>query len=157
MVRMKRTLSMLAVLILIVVASAAAQDKPNFAGTWKLSEPAQPEMFMASTIVVSQDEKLLTMTTTNDMGEFKTTYNVDGSAGRSPLDFNGMTIDRQTKMAWADNKLTLTTTSDANGQIIEFKSVVSLRPDGAMAVESTFPDFQGGGGPITQKAVYKKS
>ena len=156
---MKRILSIVLALVVLAGAAGAAgtQEKPNFAGTWTLSDPAQPEMFMASRIVVSQDASLLTLVATNEMGEFKTTYNVDGSAGRSPLDFNGMTIDRSTKLAWNDNKLTLTTTSEANGQIIEFKTVMSLRPDGLMAVESTFPDFQGGGGPITQKAVYKKS
>ena len=157
MERMKRSLSMLAVIITLVAAAASAQDKPSFAGTWKLSEPAQPEPFMASQVIVSQDASVLTLVVTNDMGEFKTTYNVDGSAGRSPLDFNGMTIDRQTKLAWNEGKLTLTTTSDMNGAVAEFKSVMSLRPDGAMAVESTFPDFQGGGAPITQKAVYKKA
>ena len=153
---MKRIPSIVAAVVLLAAAAAGAQDKPNFAGTWKLSEPAQPEMFMASKLVVSQDASLFTLVATNEMGEFKTTYNVDGSAGRSPLDFNGMTIDRQTKMTWNDNKLTLTTQSEMNGQVTEFKSVMSMRPDGAMAVESTFPDFQGGGGPITQKAVYKK-
>lgn len=153
---MKRIPAMVLALVLLA-AAAGAQDKPNFAGAWKLSEPAQPEVFMASRIVVSQDASLLTVVATNEMGEFKTTYNVDGSDGRSPLDLNGMTIDRSTKMAWNDNKLTLTTKSEANGQVIEFKTVMALRPDGSMAVESTFPDFQGGGGPITQKSVYKKS
>jgi hypothetical protein len=43
------------------------------------------------------------------------------------------------------------------GQTIEIKSVVSAGPDGTMIVETTFPDFQGGGGPITSKATYKKS
>jgi hypothetical protein len=47
--------------------------------------------------------------------------------------------------------------SEMNGQTMEFKNVLSLNADGALAVESTFPDFQGGGAPITQKAVYKKS
>ena len=153
---MKRIPAIVLALVLLA-AAAGAQDKPNFAGAWKLSEPAQPEMFMASRIVVSQDASRLTLVATNEMGEFKTTYNLDGSDGKSPLDLNGMTIDRVTKMAWNDNKLTLTTKSEANGQIIEFKTVMALRPDGSMAVESTFPDFQGGGGPITQKSVYKKS
>jgi hypothetical protein len=43
-----------------------------------------------------------------------------------------------------------------NGQTIEFRSVVSAGPDGTMIVETTFPDFQGGGAPITRKATYKK-
>jgi hypothetical protein len=153
---MKRIPSIVPVLVLLAAAAAGAQEKPNLAGTWKLSEPAQPEMFMASRIVISQDTSNLTVVATNEMGEFTTIYKLDGSAGRSPLDFNGMTIDRMTKLTWNDNKLTLTTSSEMNGQVTEFKSVMSLRPDGALAVESTFPDFQGGGPPITQKAVYKK-
>ena len=39
----------------------------------------------------------------------------------------------------------------------EFKSAWSLTADGALATETTFPDFQGGGPPITLKATYKKS
>ena len=159
---MKRILSTVIAVLALTAASAAAQDKPapdkpNFVGAWKLTDPAQPDQFTASTIVVSQDGTSLVVVTSSQMGEFRTTYPLDGSQGRSPLEFNGMTIDRATKMVWNDKKLTLTTTSDMNGQTIEFKSVVSLNPDGSMLIESTFPDFQGGGGPITAKATYKKS
>jgi hypothetical protein len=66
-------------------------------------------------------------------------------------------IDRTTKATWNENKLTLSAVSDMGGQTIEIKSVVSAGPDGTMVVETTFPDFQGGGGPITSKATYKKS
>ena len=59
-------------------------------------------------------------------------------------------------MAWDGTKLVLTSTSDMNGQTAEFKSVWSLTPDGTLATETTFPDFQGGGAPITTKANYKK-
>ena len=149
------------VLILASVAAfsavAGAQDKPSFAGTWKLADPAQPDMFTPSQLVVAQDATEMTVTATGQMGEFKTTYKLDGSVGRSPLDFNGQTIERATKATWNASKLALSTTSDMNGQTIEFKSVLSLNADGALMVESTFPDFQGGGAPITQKAVYKKS
>jgi len=158
---MTRVLSIL-LAVAIVAPAAAAQDKPaadhpSFAGTWKLTEPAQADQFTATQIVVSQDTSQLTVVTSSQMGEFKTTYPLDGSTGRSPLDFNGTTIDRATKMVWNDKKLTLTTTSEMNGQTIEFKSVVSLGADGSLVVDSTFPDFQGGGAPITMKAVYKKS
>jgi len=155
---MKRVLSSILLATLAMAAVAAvAQDKPNFVGTWKLTDPAQPDMMTASQIVVAQDATLLTVTITGQMGEFKTNYKLDGSANRDPLDFNGTTIDRSTKLAWNENKLTLTSTSDMNGQTVEFKSVISLAPDGSMVVESTFPDFQGGGGPITAKAIYKKA
>jgi hypothetical protein len=139
-----------------LVGSAAAQEKPNFAGTWKLAGDA-PDQFTPTQIVVAQDATLLTVTTTGQMGEFKTTYKLDGTAGSSPLDFQGNTIDRTTKATWNENKLTLSAVSDMGGQTIEIKSVVSGGPDGTMILETTFPDFQGGGGPITSKATYKKS
>ena len=152
---MKRILS-LVFASLALAAAAAAQDKPDFTGTWKLAGEA-PDQFTPSQIVVAKDATLLTVTTTGQMGEFKTTYKLDGTAGSSPLDFQGNTIDRTTKMTWNDNRLTLTATSDMGGQAFEVKSVVSSGADGAMVVETTFPDFQGGGGPITTKATYKKS
>ena len=51
----------------------------------------------------------------------------------------------------------LTAQTDINGQLLEFKSVWSLGPDGVLLVEMTYPDFQGGGAPITSKATYKKA
>lgn len=156
---MKRILPIVSILLALAAfpAAAGAQDKPSFAGTWKLTDPAQPEMFTPSQLVIAQDAAELTLTASSQMGEFKTVYKLDGSVGKSPLDFNGQTIDRATKAAWTGSKLALTTTSDMNGQTIEFKSVLSLSAEGALVVESTYPDFQNGGGPVTTKATYKKS
>jgi hypothetical protein len=156
---MKPIRSILSILMALAAfaAMAGAQDKPTFAGTWKLTDPAQPEMFTPSQVAITQNATELTMTATSQMGEFKTVYKLDGTAGRSPLDFNGQTIDRQTKATWDGNKLALSTTSEMGGQTIEFKSVLSLNADGALLVESTFPDFQNAGAPITTKATYKKS
>ena len=152
---MRRMQSMIMVVTLLA-AAVGAQDKPDFTGTWKLAGDA-PDQFTPTQIVVAKDATLLTVTVTGQMGEFKTTYKLDGTAGSSPLDFQGNMIDRTTKMAWNENKLTLTAASDMGGQAFEVKSVISSGPDGTMIVETTFPDFQGGGGPITSKASYKKS
>jgi hypothetical protein len=152
---MKRILSSVLAASILATA-AAAQDKPNFVGAWKLVGEA-PDQFTPSTIVVTQDGTNLVVVTSGQMGEFRTTYKLDGTAGASPLDFQGTTIDRTTKATWNENKLTLSATSDMNGQTIEIKSVVSAGPEGTMIVETTFPDFQGGGAPITSKATYKKS
>ena len=152
---MTRILS-IALSVLALASAAAAQDKPSFVGTWKLVGEA-PDGFTPTQIVVTQDAALLSVTTTGQMGEFKTTYKLDGTAGSSPLDFQGNMIDRTTKATWNENKLTLSAVSDMGGQTIEIKSVVSAGPDGTMILETTFPDFQGGGGPITSKAAYKKS
>jgi hypothetical protein len=34
---------------------------------------------------------------------------------------------------------------------------MSLDPSGTLLVESTRPDFQGGGAPVTTKSTYKKN
>lgn len=151
---MKRVLSIV-LAFAALAATTSAQDKPDFVGTWKLVGDAS-DMFTATQIVVAKSATVLTVTTTGQMGEFKTDYKLDGTAGSSPLDFQGNTIDRTTKATWNDNKLTLTAASDMNGQAFEVKSVVSAGPDGTMIVETTFPDFQGGGAPITTKSTYKK-
>ena len=143
---MKPIRSILSILVALAAFSAVAgaQDKPSFAGTWKLTDPAQPEMMTPSQVAITQNATELTLTATSQMGEFKTTYKLDGSAGRSPIDFNGQTIDRATKATWDGSKLALSTTSEMGGQTIEFKSVLSLSrtaPDRRRLARSssTFP------------------
>src|SRR5262245_60349525 len=156
---MNRVLSALFAGVALIGAPAllAGQDKPSFVGTWKLSDPATPETFTPTVTTVVQDATALTITTRSQMGEFKTSYKLDGSEAPSPLDFNGMTIDRMAKLVWEGSRLLLITTSKAEGQVLEFKSAWSLTADGALATETTVPDFQGGGAPITTKATYKKN
>jgi hypothetical protein len=153
---MKRALFFaVALAVPLTVASLSAQEKPNFAGTWKLaSEAGDP--FTSPQLVVVQNAKTLTVTSTSQMGEIKTTYNLDGTEARSPLDFNGTTIDRVTKAAWSGSKLVLTAISDFNGQTFEVKSTWTLNADGTLLSETTRPDFQGGGAPTTTKSTYKK-
>jgi hypothetical protein len=153
---MKRLSIGSAMLVVSLVAGLAAQAKPSFVGSWKLTSDAAGDAFVSPTIAVTQDDKILTVTSAGQMGEIKTTYNVDGTEGRSPLDFNGNTLDRTSKLAWDGEKLVLTTKSDFGGQSFEVKQVWSLAADGSLLIESTRPDFQGGG-PVTTKATYKKS
>jgi hypothetical protein len=154
---MTRTLSALFACLALLGGPLAGQDKPQFAGTWKLSDSATAEMFTPTVMTVVQDATALTVTTTSQMGEFKTSYKLDGSEAPSPMEFNGMTIDRMTKLVWQSNKLLLITSSKMEGQSIEFKSAWSLTADGTLATETTVPDFQGGGAPLTIKATYKKN
>jgi hypothetical protein len=46
---------------------------------------------------------------------------------------------------------------DFQGTPVETSLVLSLDPTGNLVVESTRPDFQGGGAPVTTKLTYKKS
>lgn len=154
---MKRVLSLVVVCIAVAGGTlVTGQEKPNFSGTWKLASEAA-DMFISPQLTVTQDGKTMTVTNTSQMGEFKTTYSLDGTETKSPIDFNGNTIDRVTKTAWDGGKLLLTVTSNFDGQSFESKSVWSLGADGTLQIEVTRPDFQGGGGPVTTKASYKKS
>ncbi len=154
---MKRAFVPLIALILAISAGLAAQSKPSFAGTWKLASDASENPMTASQLVASDDGKVLTVMSTSQFGETKTIYNFDGSPAKSPLDFNGTQIDRTTKAVWEGTNLVLTTTSDFGGMPFEIKQVLSLGADGTLSVQTTFPDFQGGGAPTTTTATYKKA
>jgi len=155
---MQRALSAIVMsFVLVGTATSAQTAKPSFAGTWKLTSDPSAGMFISSQLVAADDGKTFTvMATSPQMGESKTVYNLDGTEAKSPLEFNGMTIDRTTKAAWEGARMVLTTKSDFNGMTIEIKQVWSLAADGTLAVEFTAPDFQGGGAPVTSKATYKK-
>ncbi len=153
---MPRALGPFVACLVLSAAAVAAQEKPNFVGTWKLVDQPPPQ-FAPSVISVTRDDSVLTIVNSGQMGEIRTTYKLDGTEGRSPFDFNGTTIDRVTQMTWDGDKMILVAKSEMNGQIVEFKSVWSLGADGTLLTQTTFPDFQGGGAPITMKASYKKS
>jgi hypothetical protein len=155
---MRRLPSSVAILFVLFSVAFAAQAKPNFAGKWTLTgDPSAAGMMTPASITVTQDDKTLTVAVVGQMGEIKTAYNLDGSEGKSPIEFNGNSIDRVTKSAWDGSKLLLTTIANFQGQSFETKQVWTLGADGTLTVEATRPDFQGGGAPVTTKAVYKKS
>ena len=108
-----------------------------------------------TSMTVTQDDKTITLVTVALMGEIKTVFNLDGTQVKSPIEIQGMSIDRVTKSASDGNKLVLTTVSDFR-VVLENKQIWTLGADRTMTVDSTRPDFQGGGAPITAKLVYKK-
>ena len=143
--------------LLLFAAIASAQTKPDFAGKWALTDPSAADgRMIPATMTVTQDAKTITLVTAGQVGEVKTVFNLDGTPGKSPLEIQGMNIDRVTKSAWDGNKLVLTTVSEFQGQSFETKQVWTLNADGTLTVDATRPDFQGGGGPVTSKSVYKK-
>lgn len=160
---MKRAIALTAVLAFVLGASArASQAKPNFAGKWAIVPDAAAGagggMMTPAAMTVTQDDKALVVTSTSaQMGEMKTPYNLDGTEAKAPIDFQGNSLDRVTKSKWDGNKLALTATSNFNGQAFEVVQVWSLGADGSLLIETTRPDFQGGGAPVTTKATYKKS
>jgi hypothetical protein len=150
--------------VLTVAASmtiAAAQAPPNFAGKWTLVPDANtPQGGMGGLgqeATITQDASTLSITRTTQMGTFTSNYKLDGTESKNTLSFQGNSIDQLSTTKWDGSKLLLNTKMDFGGNPVEIKTVLSLESSGNLVVESTRPDFQGGGGPITTKMTYKKN
>ena len=160
---MKRVMTVMAVTYALALSSLLAQAPPNFAGKWTLVPDASAAgggrgmggLGQNATIV--QDANTLTLTRTTQMGEFTTTYKLDGSESKNTLNMGGNTIDQLSTAKWDGGKLTINTKMDFQGTPVQTSMVLALDPSGNLLIESTRPDFQGGGAPITTKMTYKKN
>lgn len=162
---MTRATTVVAALVFIA-ATVLAQTPPSFAGKWTLvADPnAAPAgggrggmggLGQDATIV--QDATSLTITRTTPAGTFTSTYTLDGSESKNTMNMGGNAINQVSKAKWDGGKLLVNTTMNFNGNPVETSMVMSLDAAGNLVVETTRPDFQGGGAPITTKATYKKS
>jgi hypothetical protein len=162
---MKRVMSLAAAAVIIAGAIVAAQGTPSFAGKWTLvPDPnAAPGGAgrgpggLGQSAVIVQDATTLTITRTTPMGEFTSTYKLDGSESKNTLNMQGNAIEQVSKVKWESGKLLVNTTMDFNGNPVATSMTLSLDPAGNLVVDSTRPDFQGGGAPVTTKTTYKKS
>jgi len=144
----------------MTIAAAQTQALPNFAGKWTLvAEPNAPAGMggLGQEANITQDASTLTITRTTQMGTFTSNYKLDGSESKNTLNFQGNSIDQTSTTKWDGSKLLVNTKMDFGGNPAEIKMVISLDPSGNLLVESTRPDFQGGGAPITTKMTYKKN
>jgi polyisoprenoid-binding protein YceI len=147
----------------ILVATVASAQTPNFAGKWTLvpNPSATPGGFGGGGIgqeaVITQDATSITIKRTTQMGEFTSTYKLDGSESKNTLTVQGNTIDQVSKTKWDGGTLKVDTTLNFDGNPVQVSMSMSLDPSGNLLVESTRPDFQGGGAPITTKSTYKKN
>ena len=152
-------------LTMCLATGVLAQTTPNFSGTWTLvpdpnAAPAAGRgggMFggLGTTATIAQDAKTLTLTRTTQAGEVKSVYNLDGSDSPNTMTFGENSVQLISKAKWAAGKLVITTTSNFGGNAFETTMRLSLE-GGNLVVESTRPDFQGGGAPVTTKTTYKK-
>ena len=155
---MTRVLTLVAVVASMTIA--VAQAPPNFAGKWTLvPDPSTPGGMggLGQEATITQDASTLTITRTNQMGTFTSNYKLDGSESRNTLTIQGNSVDQMSTTKWDGGKLLVNTKMDFGGNPVEVKMVMSLDPSGNLAVETTRPDFQGGGAPITTKVTYKKN
>jgi hypothetical protein len=157
---MKRTAVIICAALVVVTASVFAQTAPNFAGKWTLvPDPGAPAGGMGGlgqTVNIVQDATSLTVTRTTQMGEFTTVYKLDGSESKNTVNMGGNSIDMLSKVKSEAGKLIVNTSMSFDGNPVETSMTMSLDAAGNLVVESTRPDFQGGGAPITTKMTYKK-
>ena len=150
--------------IVLVATTALAQAPPSFAGKWTLVPDPNAAGGgrggmggLGTTATIVQDATTLTITRSTQMGEITSVYKLDGSDSKNTLNMGGNSIDMVSKTKWDAGKLLVNTAMNFDGNAVETSMVISLDPSGNLVVESTRPDFQGGGAPITTKMTYKKS
>ncbi|MCX6333080.1 MAG: hypothetical protein NT092_02105 [Bacteroidia bacterium] len=116
----------LIVSVVFLLISAGLFAQTNFAGTWAYNESKSnfgesQFRFAATTMVVTQDAKVLSVESTmpgRDGGETKSTakYNLDGTVSENPM-FN---TTRKSTVTWSADKASLTMahtmTFDMNGE-----------------------------------------
>jgi len=156
---MKLARVMVTIAIVLLSALASAQSAPNFAGTWTLvpAPGATGAGGLGQEATITQDATSITIKRTTQMGEFTTIYKLDGSESKNTLTFQGNTIDQVSKTKWDGGTLKVDTTMSFDGNPVQVSMSMTLDPAGTLLVESTRPDFQGGGAPVTTKSTYKKS
>ena len=145
---MRRLLTLAAFIAATTIA--AAQAPPSFAGKWTLiPDPNAPGGGMGGLgqeATITQDASTMTITRTTQMGTFTSTYKLDGTESKNTLSMQGNSIEQVSTAKW-----------DFGGNPVELTMVLALDPAGNLLVESTRPDFQGGGAPVTTKMSYKKN
>ena len=153
----------------IVVLTAAvltvhvlAQAPPDFSGRWTLvPDPAAGGRGgfggLGQSATITQDATTLTITRSTQAGEFTSTYKLDGTESKNTLNFQGNAIEQVSKARWEGGRLIVNTTMNVGGNPAEVSMTMAFDETGNLIVESTRPDFQGGGAPITTKRTYKKT
>ncbi len=143
---MKRSVLFGVMLVLVVVAVAFAQGKPNFSGKWTPEQAAAGGggRGMAGPMTVTQTDKTLTIERTMGENTMKTVYNLDGTETKNEVSRGGQTMTQTLSAKWDGNKLLLTTKSEGPNGPQERTQTWSLSPEGKLQVES-----QGRQGPVT--------
>ena len=129
---MKRAILSVAFAI-VFLAGASAQDKPNFAGTWKSAGS-----FNSWTITVEGSKMTVTMTVAGNSES--TVYMLDGTPATKTVEGPNGPIETVRTSTWEGNVL-VTATRIGNGSAnVERRW---LEPDGTMRVQTTLTMLQG--------------
>ena len=140
--------------VVLWVAGAFAQGKPNFSGTWTIdAEKTTAAGGRAGRggggggMTIKQDATSLTLTAGRE-GATPIAYKLDGTAVQITTGREGATAS--SKAVWEGNTIVVTTTLPAG----ERKAIYAM--EGEWLVVSTTNPGREGGAPTTNKVYFKK-
>ena len=156
-------------IVVALVATAAAQAKPDFSGTWTFdeakSDPAPARAggggrgggrmggAPATTMTIKQTPAELSMDRTTAQGQQTAVYKLDGSDSTNTIGMGPAT----SKAAWDGSRLVITTTQTVQGRggeiTINSKDIYSVQGS-TLTIETTRSTP---GGEISRKLIYTKS
>jgi hypothetical protein len=156
------------------VASNAFAQAPSLAGTWNMvQDPAQQQAAggggqrggrgggggFGPTFSIAQDAGTLTITQTRGQAEVKSVYKLDGSESKNMVTMGrgdqAQQVEQISIAKWEGANLVITTKQQMGEQSIDIKRTLSVGADGALTVETSRPNPQGGDA-ISTKVQYKK-
>jgi hypothetical protein len=121
-----------AALAIVFMAGVSAQDKPNFAGTWKAAAS-----FNIWTITVEGSRMTVTMTVAGNSES--TVYLLDGTPSKKTFEGPNGPIENVFTSTWEGDVLVTTIT----GPGMSRTERRSIEADGTMKVQTTFTMMQG--------------
>ena len=119
-------------LAIALMAGVSAQDKPNFAGTWKAAGS-----FNSWTITVEGNKMTVTMTVAGNSDS--TVYLLDGTPSKKTMEGPNGSVENIYTSTW-EGAVLVTTITAPGMERVERRS---LEADGTMKVQSTFIMMQG--------------
>lgn len=135
---MRRFVPTLLMTLALAVPAAAQQSHPDFSGDWTLDAahsqlPGMGGAPPSITMHVEQSPKAITMQRSmqSEMGgqDNKMTFALDSTTSKNTVNAQGMSLDMNSKTAWAGDTLIVTTTADVQGQTISQTDRWSLSAD----------------------------
>lgn len=147
-----------AVVVLALAALAAAQSKPNFAGSWiSVPDPASPGSETRLTIEQSTAE--LVIEHQSPSGPYKVVYKLDGSETTNTIPGRSAAATATSVAAWDGNKLVIKTNiprgTPPQVRTIRFREVLSIDAEGQLVIEQA-ASLDAAAPPETRRTVYRK-
>jgi hypothetical protein len=148
---MRRMTALLSVVtVVLATAGLGAQEKPSFAGEWKMVA-TNGQGGPGVDLVITQDATSMTVDYKRGQtpAPMKLTYKLDGSASKNMM-AGGAPTEQVSKAMWAGNKIVATTTTQAGEETRTFSM------EGADLVVETSASTRKGGTPGITKVTYKR-